>query len=209
MKPVLCILDYGMGNVKSIAGALRARGAEVRLSAQRDEVLTSQGLVLPGVGAFGSAMQRIREQGLDGLIHEYIASGRPLLGICLGMQLLFEHSSEFGEHTGLGVISGTVLRLGAGDASIKLPHVGWSPLNIQREDPLLTGVDEGDDMYFVHSYAVVPSDESTIITTTGYSGVEFVSTVRRGRVYGCQYHPEKSARSGLVIIDNFVGSCVL
>ncbi len=208
MKPQLCILDYGMGNVKSIAGALRAQGAEVRLSAQRDAVLAAQGLVLPGVGAFGSAMQRIREQGLDGLIHEYIASDRPLLGICLGMQLLFEHSSEFGEHAGLGVISGAVSRLGAGDASIKLPHVGWSPLNIRRQDPLLKGVGEGDDLYFVHSYAVAPADQSTIITTTGYNGVEFVSTVRQGRVYGCQYHPEKSARSGLVIIENFVGLCV-
>ena len=208
----IAVIDYGIGNTKSICSAIENCGAQASLTHSKDEIMLSDGVILPGVGAFAHGMEKLVTQRIDHLIKQFIDTGKPLLGICLGMQMLFEKSTEFGETAGLGVIPGEVLRLVSCDAMPeKLPHVSWN--EIQTPDTsiwdrtILDGIESGEDMYFVHSYYAKPANEENILSVTEYSGVEFCSTVKYENVYGCQYHPEKSAYVGLKVIKNFIEIC--
>ena len=196
------IIDYGMGNLRNVQKALEHIGIHARISASPDSLAAANGLVLPGVGAFGDAMRNLRAADLVGLIQERVAAGVPLLGICLGMQLLFESSTEMGRHEGLGILAGHVVRF---SGAHKVPHIGWNQLDVNPEgaqDPILRGIPDHSYAYFVHSYYVVPAKPACVLTTTAY-GVDFASMVGLGNVYGAQFHPEKSQEVGLRVLENF------
>ncbi|MDC0430147.1 imidazole glycerol phosphate synthase subunit HisH [Candidatus Thioglobus sp.] len=207
----IAIIDYGIGNVRSILGAFENQGANVFLTSNKDEILKSDGLVLPGVGAFSHGMENLKSYDLIDTIKEYATSDRPFMGICLGMHLLFEESEEFGKTTGLGLISGRVVKLPTkDDQNEKLPHVSWNELNgknVPWVDTILADVEEGSDMYFVHSFIAQPRDGDNILSTTEYSSHHFCSSVKKDNIYGCQFHPEKSGLMGLKIINNFIRMC--
>ena len=207
----IAVIDYGIGNVRSILGAFENQGADVLLTNNKDEILKSDGLVLPGVGAFSHGMENLISYGLVDVIKEYAALDRPLMGICLGMQLLFEESEEFGKTEGLGLILGKVVKLPTKDnQNEKLPHVSWNELNSNKapwENTILAETEEGSDMYFVHSFVVQPRDSYNILSLTEYSNYHFCSSVKKGNIYGCQFHPEKSGQTGLKIIKNFIRMC--
>ncbi len=198
------IVDYNMGNLASIINAFELIGADIRVEKEPEKLKEYDKLILPGVGAFGDAMEHLRERGMDSAIKEYASSGKPLLGICLGMQLLFESSQEFGDHRGLGLIEGEVIAFDKSkfDHKLKVPHMGWNELFVQKETPLFKNLQEEFYLYFVHSYHVVCDDRYAIGKT--YYGYEFVSAVNRDNIYGIQPHPEKSHSVGLRIIENFV-----
>jgi len=195
----IAIIDYGMGNLHSVSKAVERLGYEAIVTADRDAILAASGVILPGVGAFGDAMELIRESGLDGTIEDVAASGKPLLGICLGMQLLFTESEEHGLHRGLDLLPGRVERF-RGD--FKVPHMGWNRLAFLRESPLLDGLD-GGHAYFVHSYRVIPENRNDLIATAEYY-VEVSAIVGRGNVFGMQFHPEKSGDVGMQLLGNFL-----
>jgi imidazole glycerol-phosphate synthase subunit HisH len=208
----IAVIDYGLGNTKSICSALGKTGADVCLTNVRDEIMLADGAILPGVGAFAHGMERLISQKIDTLIREFVSTGKPFLGICLGMQMLFDKSTEFGETNGLGLIPGQVQRLERFDGSPeKLPHVSWNGISTVRmsdwNGTILDSIDIDEDMYFVHSYFVKPASRSDILSVSRYSGHEYCSTVKRDNIYGCQYHPEKSAAAGLRVINNFVTIC--
>jgi glutamine amidotransferase len=198
------IVDYNMGNLASIINAFELIGADIRVEKEPEKLKEYDKLILPGVGAFGDAMEHLRERGMDSAIKEYASSGKPLLGICLGMQLLFESSQEFGDHRGLGLIEGEVIAFDKSkfDHKLKVPHMGWNELFVQKETPLFKNLQEEFYIYFVHSYHVVCDDRYSIGKT--YYGYEFVSAVNRDNIYGIQPHPEKSHSVGLRIIENFI-----
>ncbi|MCA9055424.1 MAG: imidazole glycerol phosphate synthase subunit HisH [Planctomycetaceae bacterium] len=196
------IIDYGMGNLRSVQKALEKLHAEVEIVARANDLANCEGVILPGVGAFRDAIAEIRRQGFESAIHDYAASGRPLLGICLGLQLLFSRSEEDGEHEGLGIISGDVVRFQT-EPQLKIPHMGWNALKFHQSHPLLAGLNPGDYVYFVHSYFVRPNDQDVIATTTQHGSQEFVSMIIRGNVAATQFHPEKSQRVGLRLLRNF------
>ena len=205
----IAVIDYGLGNTKSICSALEKSGANVCLTNSRDEILLSDGAILPGVGAFAHGMDRLISQKIDILIREFVSTGKPFLGICLGMQMLFDKSTEFGVTNGLGLIPGQVQRLKRSeDCSEKLPHVSWNGISTLRmsdwKGTILDSIDIDEDMYFVHSYYAKPTNQSDILSFSRYSGYEYCSTVKHNNIYGCQYHPEKSAAAGLRVISNFV-----
>lgn len=200
----LAILDYGMGNLRSVEKAFSRAGAEVRITADDDAIVAAPGLVLPGVGAFPRAMSRIRERGWDRLLSERVAAGVPVLGICLGHQLIFESSEEFGGAEGLGLIPGRVIRLEA--AGLKLPHIAWSPVTWRNPNALVEGIESGTAFYFVHSYAPRPSDPEVELGRSTY-GEPFAAAVARDRIYGVQFHPEKSSAAGLRLLANFARIC--
>ncbi|HLY38639.1 MAG TPA: imidazole glycerol phosphate synthase subunit HisH [Candidatus Binatia bacterium] len=202
MRPI-AIVDYGMGNLRSVAKAFERLGAAAEVTRDPERIASASGVVLPGVGAFGACMANLTSLGLVEPVKHSIAAGRPFLGICLGMQLLFDESEEFGPVAGLGVLRGRVVRFPPSQ-ELKVPHMGWNAVRIARRPPALAGIDDGDYVYFVHSYYPVPADPSVVATTTGY-GVEFASSVVRDNVFACQFHPEKSQRVGLHILENFVG----
>ena len=199
--PEVVVIDYGMGNLRSIANALRAVGADVEVSSDPDTVASAERLVLPGVGAFGRAMQEIDDRQLMEPIVESIRSGQPLLGICVGYQVLFEGSTEQGRHRGIGLFSGCVERFD--DESLIVPHMGWNRIEILREHSLFDGVPSGSFVYFVHSYRPVDVPSEQALTTTPYED-DFVSAIARDNVVGCQFHPEKSGTVGLRILENFL-----
>ena len=207
----IAIIDYGIGNVRSILNAFENQGADVFLTNSKDEILKSDGLVLPGVGAFSHGMNNLEYYDLVDVIKKYVVSDKPFMGICLGMQLLFEESEEFGQTSGLGLISGKVVKLPTkDDNNEKLPHVSWNELNVksaQWTDTILEDIEEGSDMYFVHSFVAQPKDCNNILSITEYSSHNFCSSVNKGNIYGCQFHPEKSGKKGLKIIKNFIGIC--
>ena len=207
----IAIIDYGIGNVRSILNAFENQGADVFLTNSKDEILKSDGMVLPGVGAFSHGMNNLEYYDLVDVIKKYVVSDKPFMGICLGMQLLFEESEEFGQASGLGLISGKVVKLPTkDDNNEKLPHVSWNELNVksaQWTDTILEGIEEGSDMYFVHSYVAEPKDSDNILSITEYLSHSFCSSVYKGNIYGCQFHPEKSGMQGLKIIKNFIGIC--
>jgi glutamine amidotransferase len=199
------VVDYGMGNRRSVQKALEHVGADVALTSDHDELRACDGLVLPGVGAFPKAMGNLRELGLIEMILERAEQGTPLLGICLGMQLLFDGSEELGTAPGLGLLSGEVTRLDAG--GLRIPHIGWNEVRFERSSPLLADLPEpGCPFYHVHSYAARPTDRDAVLGTTEY-GERFATIVGRGSVFGVQFHPEKSSVNGLRMLDDFVGIC--
>ncbi len=209
---MIAIIDYGIGNLRNVERAFQHIGAPVQLTADPAQVRAADGVVVPGVGAFGACAIGLRRGGFENLVHEVAASGRPLLGICVGMQLLFEGSEEMGEHAGLGLLPGRVLRFPEGglDATgqrIKVPQIGWNQLWHAGDDPLLEGVPAGSYAYFVHSYYCAAAEPSDVIATTDY-GIDYASVVRRGNVWGAQFHPEKSHAVGLQILRNFVAIVV-
>ena len=207
----IAIIDYGIGNIRSILSAFENQGANVFLTSDKGEILKSDGLVLPGVGAFSHGMKNLESYGLVDVIKEYAALDRPLMGICLGMQLLFEESEEFGKTEGLGLILGKVVKLPTKDnQNENLPHVSWNKLNSNKvpwKNTILADTKEGSDMYFVHSFVAQPRDSYNILSLTEYSNYHFCSSVKKGNIYGCQFHPEKSGPTGLKIINNFIRMC--
>jgi len=198
----LAIVDYGMGNLRSVQKAFECLGHAAEVTRVPERIVTAPGVVLPGVGAFGACMANLTTFGLVEPVREVLAADRPFLGICVGMQLLFEESEEFGPVRGLGVLPGRIVRF-APDPERKVPHMGWNTLGLARPVALLAGIADGTHAYFVHSYYAVPADAALVTTTTSY-GAEFASSVARGNLFACQFHPEKSQRVGLRLLDNFV-----
>ena len=199
---MIAIVDYGMGNLRSVEKALARVGHSPRVTRDPTVIAAADGVVLPGVGAFGACMANLERFGLVPVLRQVIDGGTPFLGICLGMQVLFEESEEFGPVRGLGVLPGRVVRFAEAPAR-KVPHMGWNTLRVARRVPALAGIDDGSYVYFVHSYYPVPADRAVVATTTPY-GEEFASSVARDNVFACQFHPEKSQRVGLRLLDNFV-----
>jgi glutamine amidotransferase len=198
---MIAIVDYGAGNLRSVRNALTHLGAEVVTASTPEQLAGAEKIVLPGVGAFGAGMNALRTAGFEELLKAAVAAGVPLIGICLGMQYLFESSDEMGLHRGLGLLPGRVTRFPA--AGPKVPHIGWNQLHIRRENPLLAGMESGSYAYFVHSYYVQAGDPSDVLATTDY-GIEYASVVAHGNIFGIQPHPEKSQSVGLRILKNFV-----
>lgn len=197
---MIAIIDYGMGNLHSVSKAVERLGRQAVVTSSPEEILAADGAILPGVGAFGDAMSNLRETGLDAVTKRYAASGKPLLGICLGMQLLFDESEEHGKHEGLGLLPGRVVRF-RGD--YKVPHMGWNELTFERESPLFEGLAPGH-VYFVHSYHALPERREDLLATTDYHQ-PVTAIVGRGSLYGMQFHPEKSGDLGMALLRNFVG----
>jgi imidazole glycerol-phosphate synthase subunit HisH len=200
----IAVLDYGMGNLRSVEKALERVGAEAVITTDAKRALEADGVVLPGVGAFPPAMTRVRELGFDELISELTEASVPVLSVCLGMQLLFERSSEHGGADGLGVFAGEVRKLSA--HGLKLPHIGWEPVRWERESELAQGIDDGTPFYFVHSFAPYEVDAEQVLGTAVH-GERFVCAVEREGVWGFQCHPEKSSDAGLRLYANFVRVC--
>ena len=199
---MIAIVDYGVGNLFSLNSSFAAIGVETVVTADPEVLRAADKIILPGVGAFEDAARKLRESGLAELLIAQAGKGKPLMGICLGMQLLFEKSYEYGEHEGLGLIPGNVRSIAdviPGD--LKIPHIGWNALRLRGESPLFSGIREGDCVYFVHSFYAADCDES-VIATAEY-GAELTAAVAKGNVYGCQFHPEKSGPVGLAILSAF------
>jgi imidazole glycerol-phosphate synthase subunit HisH len=201
----VALVDYGMGNRRSVEKALEHVGATVARTADAGEIAAADAIVLPGVGAFPEAMRRLRGLGLDGLLRERAEAGVPLLGICLGMQLLFASSTEHEGAEGLGLLSGTVTRLEA--PGLKIPHIGWNTVTFERPSALTAGLGDAAAFYHVHTFACRPSDPADVVGRGEY-GERFASIVERGNVMGAQFHPEKSSVDGLALLRNFVGARV-
>ncbi|HET7444832.1 MAG TPA: imidazole glycerol phosphate synthase subunit HisH [Solirubrobacterales bacterium] len=199
----ITILDYGMGNLRSVEKALEHVGVTATISHDADEVRAADGLILPGVGAFPRAMERIRERDLDALLSERREAGVPILGICLGLQLLFDSTTELGGATGLGLLDGEVSGLDA--EGLKVPHIGWSPVRWERGSRLAEGIESETPFYFVHSFAPHPSDEQ-LLGSAAY-GARFACAAESDNVFGVQFHPEKSSAAGLRLLSNFAGVC--
>ncbi|MFD0679987.1 MULTISPECIES: imidazole glycerol phosphate synthase subunit HisH [unclassified Paenibacillus] len=199
---MIAIIDYGMGNLHSVSKAVERLGYEAVVTSDESEILAADGAILPGVGAFGDAMEQLRESRLDGAVVRYAQTGKPLLGICLGMQLLFTSSEEHGSHEGLNLLPGQVVRF---QGSYKVPHMGWNRLLYKQQSPLFAGIEEGH-VYFVHSYHALPEQASDLLAVTDYHQ-QVTAIVGRGNVYGMQFHPEKSGSLGMKLLGNFLDLC--
>lgn len=199
---MIAIIDYDAGNIKSVEKALLLLGQDVVITGDREEILKADKVVLPGVGAFGDAMDNLRRTGLDQVIREVTDRGTPFLGICLGLQLLFERSDEAPGVDGLGILEGEILRIPDKDG-LKIPHMGWNSLHLENNGRLFRGIEEGSYVYFVHSYYLKAADERIVKASTEYS-THIHASVEKGNVFACQFHPEKSSSTGLQILKNFV-----
>ena len=200
---MIVIVDYGVGNLFSLKSSCEALGADITVSSDADVIARAEKIILPGVGAFGDAIAKLRESGLDAVLKREVAKGKKLLGICLGMQMLFERSLEYGEWEGLGFLKGSVVPMqGKIPSELMIPHIGWNALIKKREHPLLSGVKEGDCVYFVHSFYAEGCEDS-LIATAEY-GKELTAMVARDNVAGAQFHPEKSSAVGLSILKAFI-----
>lgn len=213
--PCIVIVDYGVGNLFSLERAFSFLGLRSLISGNAVDLEAADALILPGVGAFGDGMRELKERGLDERLRFLAGAGKPLLGVCLGMQLLMSQSEEFGVHQGLDLIKGRVVRFPdpCGDENYKIPHVGWSPL--LRPDgadgwrsPILRGIDPEDWVYFTHSYYAIPDDPSDVCALTPYAGIRYASAVAKGNISGVQFHPEESGMKGLLILKGFVQDAV-
>jgi glutamine amidotransferase len=199
----IAIVDYGMGNLRSVQKGFAQVGVAAAITRDAAAIARAPGVVLPGVGAFGACMENLRAYGLVAVVRRVIERGTPFLGICLGLQLLFEESEEFGPVQGLGVLRGRCVRFrDGGDPDFRVPHMGWNQIRMRQRPAALAEIDDGAFVYFVHSYYVEPRDPELIATVTDYGG-EFVSSVARDNLFACQFHPEKSQRIGLRILENF------
>ena len=202
---MIAIIDYGVGNLFSLCSSFRKIGAEITVTADPEIIEKADKLILPGVGAFADAAAKLRSSGLDAVVKAQAAKGKPIMGICLGMQMLFERSFEYGEHEGLGLLKGSVIPMeGLLPPELKIPHIGWNALHFSRDSRLFRYIKEGDCVYFVHSYFASDCDDS-VIATTEYSR-ELTAAVEQGNVCGCQFHPEKSGEVGLNILRAFCES---
>jgi len=206
---MIAIVDYGMGNLRSVHKAFEKVGLQAIVTHEPGVIKKAAGLVVPGVGAFKKAMENLKELGLVDPLIEFIASGKPFLGICLGLQILFSESEEFGVQSGLGIFKGRVVRfsfslsgLSPSENPLKIPHMGWNSVHVRKRFPALEGIENDAHFYFVHSYYPVPEDQEIVATTTDYGG-EFVSSIGRENLFACQFHPEKSQAAGLKILKNF------
>lgn len=203
---MIAIIDYGMGNLRSVQKGFEKVGFDAVVTQDPQKVLEADKIVLPGVGAFADCMRNLEQGGFVEPILKVIRDGRPFLGICLGLQLLFTESEEFGLHKGLDVIPGRVVRFPEGmeenGEGLKVPHMGWNQISFRRKPPVFAGIEEGSNVYFVHSYYVKPEDEGVVATTTNY-GIEFCSSIWKDNIVATQFHPEKSQEIGLRILKNF------
>ena len=199
---MIAMIDYDAGNIKSVEKALQKLGADVVITKDPQEILGTDKVILPGVGSFGDAMDNLKRYGLDEVIHQVVEKGTPFLGICLGLQLLFERSDESPEAIGLGILKGEILRIPDAEG-LKIPHMGWNSLHLQNNGRLFQGLKENDYVYFVHSYYLKAEDESIVKATTNYS-VNIHASVEKDNIFACQFHPEKSSDVGLQILKNFV-----
>ncbi|MCM1365093.1 MAG: imidazole glycerol phosphate synthase subunit HisH [Faecalibacterium sp.] len=200
---MIAVVDYGVGNLFSLKSSLESIGAEIEVTGDREKILSADKIILPGVGAFADAAKKLRDTGLDAVIKSQVAKGIPLMGICLGMQMLFEKSYEYGEHEGLGLIKGKVVPMdGVIPAELKIPHIGWNALHFtENKTELFKYINENDCVYFVHSFFATDCEANTIATTE--YGAELTAAVQSGNVYGCQFHPEKSGDVGMKILRAF------
>ena len=199
---MIAIIDYDAGNIKSVEKALIALGQEVVITSDKEEILKADKVILPGVGAFGDAMDNLKRTGLDQVVKEVAQRGIPFLGICLGLQLLFESSDEAPGVEGLGILKGKILRI-PDQEGLKIPHMGWNSLHLENNGRLFKGIEENAYVYFVHSYYLKAEDEQIVKASTEYS-THIHASVEQGNVFACQFHPEKSSDVGLKILKNFV-----
>lgn len=216
MSRSVVVIDYGIGNVFSVCNALKQVGAEPHLTRDISTILQSDRVILPGVGAFGRAMEALRSFGLDETLHRYVETGRPFLGICIGMQVLMDTSLEFGAHTGLGFISGSVERIPSVDARgdpLRVPHISWSTvkpassvLPEQWQSTPLAGGEDQQEFYFVHSYHAIPNDNSNILAVVDHGGSDVTAAITKENITGVQFHPERSGSAGLNLLARFMGS---
>ncbi len=199
---MIAIIDYGVGNLFSLKSSFGAIGFDTIVTSDPEILRNADKIILPGVGAFADAAQKLSDTGLDTVVKELAASGKPLMGICLGMQMLFDKSLEYGEHKGLGLIPGSIVPMeGTIPSELKIPHIGWNALQFKQDSKLFKYIRNGDFVYFVHSYYAADCDSS--ITSVAEYGADITATVERGNVYGCQFHPEKSGNVGLNILKAF------
>lgn len=207
----IVIIDYNVGNVRSMMNAFKAHGITAILSNKESEIMSADGVVLPGVGAFSHGMENLNKYNLVGAIKKYTDTGKPFIGICLGMQMLLDESEEFGNTKGLGLVAGKVIKLPVQNSQYeKLPHVSWNEIkekNIEWNNTILDKIEPQSDVYFVHSFVANLVNKDEILSTTEYSDYEFCSSINKGNIYGCQFHPEKSGNIGLMIIENFIKIC--
>ncbi len=199
---MIAIVDYGVGNLFSLCSSLEMIGVNAKVTSDINEIKNADKIILPGVGAFGDAIEKLRQTGLDKILIDEANNGKDIMGICLGMQLLFEKSYEYGEHKGLGLLKGEIVAMdGRLPQNLKIPHIGWNGLHFNKESHLLSGIKENDCVYFVHSYYAVGCDDS-LVATSEY-GKEITAMVQKDNVMGCQFHPEKSGNIGLSILKAF------
>lgn len=207
----IAVLDYGIGNIRSICSAMEFIGVTPILTNDKDTLTKADGIVIPGVGAFDAGMTKLKEIDAVSFLQDVSQTNKPMLGICLGMQLLFDESDENGQFSGLGLVSGTVNKLGVNEGT-RLPHIAWNeiapPVGFDWEGSILKGLSSTEEMYFVHTYAARPAFEAHVLSVTEYGGGKFCSAVKKDNIYGCQFHPEKSAEKGLGILRNFEKVCL-
>lgn len=200
---MIAIIDYDAGNIKSVEKAVKQYDADVVVTRDADILKKADKVILPGVGAFGDAMEKLRNYGLEDVIRDIVAKGTPFMGICLGLQLLFEESEETPGVKGLGLLKGKILRIPDNNGELKIPQIGWNSLKFETPTPLFTGLNDGAYVYFVHSYYLKAEDENIVIASTEY-GTHIHAAVAKDNLYACQFHPEKSSDVGLRILKNFV-----
>ncbi|WP_297445594.1 imidazole glycerol phosphate synthase subunit HisH [Desulfurobacterium sp.] len=199
---MIAVIDYGMGNLRSVSKAVEYVGGNVVVTDKTHKIKDAEAIILPGVGAFKDAVKNLKERNLWEVIIREVEKGKPFLGICLGLHLLFKKGYEFGEEEGLGIIKGKVVRFEL-PHEYKIPHMGWNQVSIKKESRFLNGIKNGEFFYFVHSYYVKPEDVSVILTTTDY-GIDFVSSIEKENIIATQFHPEKSQKAGLKLLSNFL-----
>ena len=198
---MIAIIDYGAGNIQSVSKALKHIGCDAFITRDKEQILKADGAVLPGVGSFGDTMDTMNSYGIKDTVIEYTKSGKPFLGICLGLQLLFPESEESPEAKGLGIFDGTITKIPSGEG-LKIPHIGWNSLDIKKTDGLFKGIDKNPYVYFVHSYFLNASDKNIVSAQTQY-GVTIDASIEKGNIFATQFHPEKSGETGLKILKNF------